>query len=110
MDGGASAPIATGVGCSSPNNLVVTAASRRAGGTLSGSAKGVIAGALRFFFVMFHLKICDATACVMGYFAGLTAMKLHTPVVNPDCMTHPQPRTLGQGRDFLSQKPRQVVP
>src|SRR5215470_11294491 len=43
-----------------------------------------------------------------GYLPGLAAINWHVPVVNPGCMTHAQPRTLGQ-RNFLLQKPLQVV-
>jgi hypothetical protein len=52
---------------------------------------------LLFMFVSFLAQLPD------GGLAGFAAIKLHTPVVNPDGMTHPQPRTLGQGC-FLLQK------
>ncbi len=42
------------------------------------------------------------------YFAGLSAINWHVPVVNPGERTHAQPRMLGQA-NFLPQKPRQVV-
>jgi hypothetical protein len=44
-----------------------------------------------------------------GGLAGFAAMKPHVPLVNPGWITHAQPRMLGQGCFFLSQKPLQVV-
>jgi len=46
---------------------------------------------------------------LLRYFAGLAAMKLHTPTVAPGLLkTQAQPRMLGHPV-FLVQKPRQVV-